>query len=100
VTYADDAHGLVNGERQEQYGNPVDHMANVARAWSGVLGWTITPKQVALCLATLKLVREGNRSMPDNLRDAHGYLLIAERIDQAGWKTIHAVAATADTESA
>lgn len=74
-------------------------MADVARAWSGVLGWTITPKQVALLLATLKLVREGHLAKPDNLVDCHGYLLIAEKIDQAGWKTVHAVP-TAGEDSA
>jgi hypothetical protein len=61
--------------------------ANVARAWSGVLGFTITPKQVTLCMAALKLVREGSRHDPDNLIDAHGYLMIAERLEEAGWSS-------------
>lgn len=78
------AQALVDGDRQAMYGDPVEHLTNVARAWSGVLGYTITPKQVALCMATLKLVRESYKSQPDNLADAHGYLLIAERIQQAG----------------
>ena len=75
---------LVDGERQASYGDPVAHMQNVARAWSGVLGYQITPKQVSLCLAALKLVREGNKHGPDNLTDCIGYVVIAERIEAAG----------------
>lgn len=84
MTGRDRGRALVDGERQEQYGEPVTHITNVARAWSGVLGFTITPKQVALCMAVLKLVRENYRHDPDNLDDAHGYLEIAARIDAAG----------------
>ena len=75
---------LVDGDRQAAYGDPVDHMNRVARVWSGILGYQITPKQVALLLAGLKLVREGNKHGPDNLTDAIGYVVIAERIESAG----------------
>ncbi len=87
MSIADDASDLVDGERQSQYGDPVGHLNNIARAWSGVLGYTISARQVALCLATLKLVREGHKHKHDNLVDAVGYLLIAERIEEAGWKS-------------
>jgi hypothetical protein len=80
---------LVNGERQEMYGEPVEHMGHVARAWSGVLGFTITPKQVALCMVALKLVRENYKHNPDNILDAHGYLTILERVNTAGDFSLH-----------
>ena len=59
-------------------------MNRVAKVWSGILGYQITPKQVALCLAGLKLVREGNRHGPDNLTDCIGYAIVAERVEAAG----------------
>ena len=78
------AKALVDGERQESYGEPIAHMQNVARCWSGILGYTVSPLQVALCMAGLKLVREGNRHDPDNALDALGYVIIAQRIADAG----------------
>lgn len=78
------ADDLVNGDRQDMYGEPVNNMGNIARAWSGVCGFTISPKQVALCLAAMKLVREGYRHQDDNLIDAIGYLEIAARVEKAG----------------
>lgn len=84
---------LVDGDRQADYGDSGSMMANVARAWSGVLGYTITPKQVALCMAALKLVRENYRAKADNLADAQGYILIAERIEHAGWTSTASPAA-------
>lgn len=78
------ADDLVNGDRQKMYGDPVNNMANIARAWSGVCGFTISPKQVALCMAALKLVREGYRHQDDNLTDAVGYIQIADRVEKAG----------------
>ncbi len=83
----DDGRALVDGERQADYGEPVAHMGNVARAWSGVLGYTVTPRQVVLCLVALKLVREGHKHNADNIDDAHGYLEILGRIEEAGWKS-------------
>jgi len=84
---------LVDGDRQADYGDSGSMMANVARAWSGVLGYTITPKQVALCMAALKLVRENYRAKADNQADAQGYILIAERIEHAGWTATASLAA-------
>ena len=75
---------LVDGDRQASYGDPVQHMHNVAKCWSAILGYQITPKQCALALAGLKLVREGNKHDPDNLTDAIGYIVIAERVEAAG----------------
>lgn len=83
----DDGRALVDGERQASYGEPVEHVGNVARAWSGILGYTISARDVCLCLAALKLVRERYKHHPDNLDDAFGYLTILERVEEAGWKS-------------
>lgn len=79
-----DGISLVDGERHAIYGDAGSMWANIARAWSGVLGYTITPKQAVLCMAAMKLVRENYQHNDDNLRDAHGYVEIAERLETAG----------------
>lgn len=74
-----DAERIVRGARSRQYGEPVECMKRTAQAWSGVLGVDVSPRQVALCLAALKLVREAHRHAEDNLIDAAGYILIADK---------------------
>lgn len=75
---------LVDGDRQAAYGEPTVHLANVAKVWSGIFGFQVSPLQVALAMAGLKLVREGYKHDPDSLTDAFGYLAIAERIANSG----------------
>ena len=74
-----DALTLVDGDRQTDYGPPADNMRRIGLAWSAILDCDVTPAQVALCMAALKLVREAYRHKPDNLIDAHGYVDIAAR---------------------
>ena len=78
--FSEQAMALVGGERNKSYGDPRADYARVAKVWSGILGHEVTPLQAALCMAGLKLVREGFRHKDDNLVDAHGYLLVAESI--------------------
>ena len=71
---------LVNGERQEQYGEPREHFEMVAKLWSGVMGWEMSAADVALCMVLLKIVREVHGHKRDNIVDAAGYLEIYERM--------------------
>jgi hypothetical protein len=43
--------------REQIYGPPRELFAHIAARWSLVLGTTVTPAQVALCLIDLKLAR-------------------------------------------
>lgn len=79
---------LVNGERQDDYGEPVAHVGDVARAWSGVLGYTITPRDVCLMMVVLKMVRERHKHKQDNIDDGHGWLEILSRVTNAGWSSV------------
>lgn len=72
------AEELMQGERQADYGDPVDTAERVAHAWSAVLGHHVSPEQYALMMAVLKIVRESGRPKQDNLDDACAYLRIAE----------------------
>lgn len=84
INSAQKAIDLVYGDRPEKYGHPADVYQIVARLWSGLLDIEITPKQAALMMALMKIAREMNKPHPydDNIVDAHGYLLVYERIDR------------------
>lgn len=85
MTYADEAARLVLGDRNESYGTPARDYAKTATMWTGFLTHKlrepITPKEAVLMMALLKISREAHAHKPDNLIDAHGYLLCAEWIE-------------------
>lgn len=75
------AHALVNAERQNDYGPPAASFARIATLWSAYLGNTVTGKDVAVCMALLKLSREAHSHKRDNLLDAAGYIGLAADMD-------------------
>lgn len=47
--------------------------------WGAIIGSPVSPEQVVLCMAALKIAREAGQHDPDNITDAEGYLsLIGE----------------------
>ena len=72
-----EAHALVNAERQDDYGSPVESFTRTAALWSAYLGHPTTAKDVAICMVLLKLSREAHHHKWDNLLDAVGYLALA-----------------------
>lgn len=76
-----EAHGLIHGPRHEDYGHPLDDFARTGKMWAAILGLdTVTPKQVALCMAALKISRQCNKPKRDNIVDGCGYLSTIEMI--------------------
>ncbi|MDR0477673.1 MAG: DUF6378 domain-containing protein [Desulfobulbaceae bacterium] len=71
------AHALINGERQADYGDPADSLNRIAELWSVYLDKTVTGKDVAMCMALLKISRESHEHKRDNLLDAAGYIGLA-----------------------
>lgn len=59
---------------------PEAHFARVALMWSALLQHTVTPRQVLLCMAALKLAREAGMHDPDNVIDATGYLSMLDEV--------------------
>ena len=70
----DEAKEVINGERQNHYGDPEDSFALIAEYWSIYLERNITPQDVAMMMVLFKLARESHQHKRDNLVDAAGYL--------------------------
>lgn len=74
-----EAHEIINGERQQQYGDPEDTFAEIARLWNwwleGKLDGKLFPADVAMMMCLMKQAREKNGAgKHDNVVDAAGYL--------------------------
>jgi hypothetical protein len=48
---------LVNGQRNRDYGEPIENFERIAAGWRVLLDAPVTPHQVALCMAWLKMAR-------------------------------------------
>lgn len=51
------ADGLINGDRAAAYGDPGESSERLGKLWGALLGVEVTPAEVAMCLAALKLSR-------------------------------------------
>lgn len=74
---------VINGERQQTYGDPEDSFSEIACLWSWYLCARLeddlAPADVAMMLSLMKLAREKNGAGDtDNVRDACGYLALYE----------------------
>ena len=77
------AHDIINGQRQQQYGNPEDSFPEIAVLWNWWLGprlsAPLTAQDVAMMMALMKIAREKNGAgKTDNVVDACGYLGLYE----------------------
>ena len=94
-----DAHKIINGDRQQSYGNPEDTHGIIADLWNGYLealakakdggGYApfqfpkLTPKDVAMMMVQFKVGRELNGAgCKDNLTDAAGYVGLAADMNE------------------
>lgn len=69
----DEAKAIINGGRNDMYGNPEDSFMLIAELWSALLGIMISAKDVALMMCLLKIARETKQGSRDNWRDLAGY---------------------------
>jgi hypothetical protein len=75
------ADGLINpsGARGREYGPPEENFARIAKGWEIILGTSVSPEQVSLCMSWLKIARiagDGKASR-DSYVDAAGYVALA-----------------------
>lgn len=74
------AEELINGQRQQDYGNKLQNFAQIAMLWQGTLamkiapGQRITPEDVALCMMQVKIARLAKSpDHVDSIIDVAGY---------------------------
>ena len=80
----DEAKAVINGERQDQYGDPEDSFELISDYWTTYLrsqspemanaGFCLHAPDVALMMTLFKIAREASQHKRDNIRDAAGYL--------------------------
>lgn len=90
-----EAHKIINGDRQQSYGNPEDTHGIIAELWSGYMRAKsltigvrnylapITQKDVALMMVLFKIGRELNGAgCKDNMIDSAGYIALAADMNE------------------
>jgi len=88
-----EADRIVSSDRGNDYGRPIDDFSKTAVLWGVILGIEITPEQVAMCMAQVKVSRELNKHKRDNLVDLIGYtkcldMVVEDRVKRTaeGWE--------------
>lgn len=71
---------IVNGVRQEKYGDPVESFKRISEACRVVWKISVTPIEVIKIMIMIKAIRESYEHSDDNLIDIAGYLDIMERL--------------------
>jgi hypothetical protein len=75
-----EADRITSGDRRREYGSAKQSFGTIARLWSVVLGFPVTPMQVCLCLIQLKVARQLNGHKRDSLVDIAGYARTGEML--------------------
>ena len=70
---------LVEGQRWQDYGDPLIRWERISKAWSAILGIHVEPHKAILCMIAMKTVSEAIRRKPDNVTDLEGYTNILRR---------------------
>lgn len=88
-TILEEAQRLVYGNRQADYGHPIEDFTRTGKMWGAILGTAdVSPDRVALCMVALKVSRECHRPKRDNIVDGAGYFaalaLVREKQEVGG----------------
>lgn len=79
------AKNCVCGNREQDYGSPEESFEKIAEFWSGYLGYTVLPEDVAAMLALLKIARIATgRAKADNWVDLAGYAACGGELETEG----------------
>jgi hypothetical protein len=78
----DEASKLIGGDRHKDYGDKLINHQNIAKLWSVVLKKEVTPHEVALCMALVKIARLTHQHKRDSYVDLAAYAAIAGEIDE------------------
>lgn len=82
-TINQEADELIHGDRQKIYGRPLADFRRTAMIWSAILGITVTPSQVALCMVGLKIARlVQSPTHRDSIVDGCGYFGTLDMVNE------------------
>jgi hypothetical protein len=72
---------LITGDRNREYGEPLDNFQRIATGWQVILKHEVTPHKVALCMAWLKIARLCETpGHSDSYVDAAAYVALADEL--------------------
>lgn len=77
-----EAEKAVYGDREANYGSVLENFTTVAKLWSVVAKVELTPEQVGLMMVQLKVARQMNKPLRDNLVDGAGYFATLEKMEE------------------
>lgn len=75
-----EAHDLITGEREQQYGAPEESFSQIAQLWSMYLGRSVSAYDVTFMLHLLKTGRLMNGYHKDSNVDSIGYLALSSEM--------------------
>lgn len=82
-----EAHHIVHGDRQADYGHPREDFTRQAILWTGLLqhkladGAFLEPEDIARCMIATKLARDVHSPKRDNRVDMAGYAITLDRLE-------------------
>lgn len=76
------AQAIISGQRAIDYGSVTESFTKIAAIWTAILGTTVTPHDVALCMIGLKVARATNGYHFDSFLDIAGYAGCAELLNE------------------
>jgi len=71
---------LINGDRQDDYGDAAESFQCIAEMWSAYLGVAVSGRDVCNMMALLKIARLRNGPHEDSSVDGAGYLALGAEI--------------------
>tara|TARA_R100001460_G_scaffold43755_1_gene80099 strand:+ start:2401 stop:2760 length:360 start_codon:yes stop_codon:yes gene_type:complete len=77
----EEASKLIGGDRKDDYGDKLTNHQNIAALWSIFLQRNITPHDVAMCMALVKVARLIHSHKKDSYLDLAAYAAIAGEIE-------------------
>lgn len=75
-----EAHDLVTGDRQKDYGDPVECWDRTAKMFSAYLGIEVSARQASDMMILVKMSRLANGFHKDSYRDVAGYAWVSDQV--------------------
>ena len=71
---------LINGDREQEHGQPKHNFRRIAKMWSGYLEKDITPSDVCVMMVLLKAARLRHKLSDDSFIDMAGYAALGSEV--------------------